>query len=184
MDTISLHQAGFDSAVASLGTSLTAEHAQLLARYLPRRRSSAYDGDGAGVVRRPAGHPPAGEGGAEGARCCGCTGAKDPDEFIKSYGREAFARLLDQSENHMDYRLRAAAERYDLTDDAQRVEFLRDAAGAAGLPGTARWSGRSMAATLAQVAGVSAGGHGPGGQAGAGPAGCSKAEEAAGAAGT
>ena len=49
MDAISLHQAGFDSAVASLGTALTAEHAQLLARYYQGGWSSAYDGDGAGV---------------------------------------------------------------------------------------------------------------------------------------
>lgn len=48
MDTISLHQAGFDSAVASLGTSLTPEHAQLLSRYFPEA-IIAYDGDGAGV---------------------------------------------------------------------------------------------------------------------------------------
>ena len=64
MDTISLHQAGFDSAVASLGTSLTAEHAQLLARYF-KDAVIAYDGDGAGVSAAPAGHPPAGAGGAE-----------------------------------------------------------------------------------------------------------------------
>ncbi len=71
MDTIALHQAGFDSAVASLGTALTPEHAQLLSRYFPQA-IIAYDGDGAGRRRRPAGHSPAGEGGAEGA------GAADP----------------------------------------------------------------------------------------------------------
>ena len=56
-------------------------------------------------------------------------GAKDPDEFIKKYGPEAFARLLDKSENHIDYRLEQLRGRYDLSDDSQRVEFLREATG-------------------------------------------------------
>ena len=55
-------------------------------------------------------------------------GAKDPDEFIKAYGREAFAQLLDQSENQVDYRLAQVQKKYDLTDDSQRVAFLQEAA--------------------------------------------------------
>ena len=70
MDTISLHQAGFDSAVASLGTSLTPEHAQLLSRYFPEA-IIAYDGDGAGVSAAQRAIPPAGAGRDEGARPAG-----------------------------------------------------------------------------------------------------------------
>ena len=55
-------------------------------------------------------------------------GAKDPDEFIKTYGRDAFAALLDRSKNHVDYRLEQLAQTYNLQDDAQKVEFLREAA--------------------------------------------------------
>ena len=126
MDTISLHQAGFDCAVASLGTSLTAEHAQLLSRYT-KEAVIAYDGDGAGVKAAQRAIPILEKTGVQ-VRVLQMRGAKDPDEFIKKFGREAFARLLDQSENHIDYRLRQIQVKYDLEDDAQRVEFLREAA--------------------------------------------------------
>ncbi len=127
MDTISLHQAGFDCAVASLGTALTAEHAQLLARYT-KEAVIAYDGDGAGVAAAQRAIPILERTGLK-VKVLRMAGAKDPDEYIKSYGREAFARLLDQSENHIEYRLRQVRQRYDLADDAQKVEFLREAVG-------------------------------------------------------
>ena len=126
MDTISLHQAGFDCAVASLGTSLTAEHAQLLSKYT-KEAVIAYDGDGAGVKAAQWAIPILEKTGIQ-VRVLQMRGAKDPDEFIKKFGREAFAKLLDQSENHIDYRLRQIQVKYDLEDDAQRVEFLREAA--------------------------------------------------------
>jgi DNA primase len=55
-------------------------------------------------------------------------GAKDPDEYIKTYGAAAFSKLLDQSEEHMEYTLRQLQEKYVLTDDRQRVEFAKEAA--------------------------------------------------------
>ena len=93
MDTISLHQAGFDSAVASLGTSLTPDHAQLLSRYFPQA-ILAYDGDGPGVAAAQRAIPLLEKAGLK-VRVLRMRGAKDPDEFIKSYGREAFQRLLE-----------------------------------------------------------------------------------------
>ena len=126
MDTISLHQAGFDSAVASLGTSLTPEHAQLLSRYFPEA-IIAYDGDGAGVSAAQRAIPLLERAGMK-VRVLRMTGAKDPDEFIKQYGRDAFLRLLDQSENQVDYRLEQIRKKYDLSDDSQKVGFLQEAA--------------------------------------------------------
>ena len=126
MDTISLHQAGFDCAVASLGTSLTQEHAQLLSRYT-KEAIIAYDGDGAGVKAAQRAIPILEQTGIQ-VRVLRVTGAKDPDEFIKTYGPEAFGRLLNQSENHIEYRLRQIAAQYDLSDDQQKVEYLRSAA--------------------------------------------------------
>ena len=126
MDTISLHQAGFDSAVASLGTSLTEEHGQLLSRYF-KEAIIAYDGDGAGIAAAQRAIPLLEKAGLK-VRVLQIQGAKDPDEFIKSYGREAFSRLLDRSENQVDYRLAQVRKKYDLTDDAQRVAFLQEAA--------------------------------------------------------
>ena len=127
MDTIALHQAGFDCAVASLGTALTAEHAQLLARYT-KEAVIAYDGDGAGVAAAQRAIPLLEKAGLK-VKVLQMRGAKDPDEFIKKYGREAFAKLLEESTNHIEYRLEQIKGKYTLDDDAQRVEFLREAAG-------------------------------------------------------
>lgn len=126
MDTISLHQAGFDSAVASLGTALTPEHAQLLSRYFPEA-IIAYDGDGAGVSATQRAIPLLERAGMK-VRVLRVTGAKDPDEFIKQFGRDAFLRLLDQSENQVDYRLEQIRKKYDLSDDSPKVGFLQEAA--------------------------------------------------------
>lgn len=126
MDTIALHQAGFDNAVASLGTALTEEHGQLLARYF-KEAVVSYDGDGAGVAAAQRAIPILEKAGLK-VKVLRVTGAKDPDEFIKAYGRDAFARLLDQSENQVDYRLAQIQKKYDLTDDGQRIAFLQEAA--------------------------------------------------------
>ena len=126
MDTISLHQAGFDSAVASLGTALTEEHGQLLSRYF-KEAVIAYDGDGAGVKAAQRAIPILEKAGLK-VKVLRVAGAKDPDEFIKAYGREAFARLLDQSENQVDYRLAQIQKKYNLTDDSQKVAFLQETA--------------------------------------------------------
>ena len=126
MDTISLHQAGFDSAVASLGTALTEEHGQLLSRYF-KEAVIAYDGDGAGVAAAQRAIPILEKAGLK-VKVLRMQGAKDPDEFIKAYGREAFARLLDQSENQVDYRLAQLQKKFDLSDDSQKVAFLQEAA--------------------------------------------------------
>ncbi len=126
MDTIALHQAGFDNAVASLGTALTEEHGQLLARHF-QEAVIAYDGDGAGVKAAQRAIPILEKAGMK-VKVLRMTGAKDPDEFIKAYGRDAFAKLLDQSENQVDYRLAQLRKKYDLADDGQKVAFLQDAA--------------------------------------------------------
>ena len=126
MDTISLHQAGFDCAVASLGTALTQEHAQLLSRYT-KQAVIAYDGDAAGVAAAQRAITILEKTGLE-VKVLQVRGAKDPDEFIKKYGPEAFDRLLEQSENHIEYRLLQVQQKYDLSVDEQRVAYLREAA--------------------------------------------------------
>lgn len=127
MDTIALHQAGFDNAVASLGTALTEEHGQLLSRYF-KEAVISYDGDGAGVAAAQRAIPILEKAGLK-VKVLRVTGAKDPDEFIKAYGRDAFAKLIDQSEDRMDYRLAQIQKKYDLNDDGQRIGFLQEAAG-------------------------------------------------------
>ncbi len=125
IDVVSLHQAGFDSAVASLGTALTAEQARLISRYT-NEVIIAYDSDGAGLKAAQK---------AIGifekldvkVRILRMSGAKDPDEFIKLKGPEAFRKLLEDSENQLDYRLGAIRRKYDLSSDEQKVDFLREA---------------------------------------------------------
>ena len=102
MDTISLHQAGFDCAVASLGTALTADHAQLLARFT-KEVVICYDADAAGIQAADRAIPLLERTGLT-VRVLRVEGAKDPDEYIKTYGRDAFARLLDRSQDRMDSR--------------------------------------------------------------------------------
>ena len=153
MDTLSLHQAGFDCAVASLGTALTGDHAQLLARYT-KEVVIAYDGDGAGVSAAQRAIGLLEKAGMK-VRVLRTKGAKAPDEFIGKYGAEAFAKLLDQSENHIEYRIDQVKGKYDLTDDAQRVEFLKEAVPIlAQLPSPAERE--IYGARCAELAGVSA----------------------------
>lgn len=126
MDTIALHQGGFDCAVASLGTSLTEDHARLLAKYTQEVVLS-YDSDAAGVAAAQRAIGILNRVGLN-VKVLKVTGAKDPDEFLKQYGSAAFQRLLDQSENQAEYQLLQIQKKYDLEDDEQRVAFLQEAA--------------------------------------------------------
>ena len=123
MDTISLYQAGFDCAVASLGTSLTADHAKLLSRFT-KEVVICYDADSAGIQAANRAIPLLEKTGLK-VRVVRVHGAKDPDEFLKKFGPDAFAKLLDQSDNYVNYNLRQLQEKYDLTDPIQRAEFAR-----------------------------------------------------------
>ena len=126
MDVIALHQAGFDSAVASLGTSLTEEQARLLSRYT-KNVIICYDADNAGQNAAQRAIDILGRAGLS-VRVLRIPGAKDPDEFIKEHGAEAFRKLIELSENHIMYRLQNIQDKYDLTQDDQRVLFLKEAA--------------------------------------------------------
>ena len=127
IDVVSLHQAGFDSAVASLGTSLTPEQARLISRYTGEV-VIAYDNDTAGkkAAQRAIGIL---EKLDLKVRVLSMEGAKDPDEFIKAKGPDAFARLLEGSKNHIEYRLARIAETRDLSVTDEKVAYLQEAAG-------------------------------------------------------
>ena len=126
MDTIALHQAGFDCAVASLGTSLTEDHVKLLSNYT-KEIVISYDGDQAGVNAAQRAISLLEKTGIK-VRVLKMTGAKDPDEFIKKFGPAAFGDLLEGSANHIEYRLNQVKGKYDLGQDDQRVAYLKEAA--------------------------------------------------------
>ncbi len=126
MDAIALHQYGFDCAVASLGTSLTEEQANLLSKYT-NLVVLTYDSDEAGQNATRRAIPILEKTGLQ-VRILRMNGAKDPDEFLRKFGADRFQLLLDQSENQAEFRLRALQRKFNLQEDDQRVEFLKEAA--------------------------------------------------------
>ncbi len=121
MDVISMHQAGFHEAVASLGTSFTEGQAALLKRYT-KQVLLAYDSDGAGVRAAIRSIGILKKAGLEG-RVIDLTPCKDPDEFIKANGREAFLKRIENAENSFFYELRMMQRDYAMEDPAQRTQF-------------------------------------------------------------
>ena len=126
MDTIALYQAGFDCAVASLGTALTGDHAKLLSRFT-KEVVICYDADSAGIQAANRAIPLLEKTGLK-VRVLRVSDAKDPDEYIRTHGPDAFSRLLDHSENYVEYTLNQLKSRYELKDPVQKAEFARAAA--------------------------------------------------------
>ena len=135
IDVITLHQAGFDNTVATMGTALTEEHIRLLERYT-KELVLCYDNDAAGedatqraiallkkselsvkVLRLPRRRTAEGE-----------LAKQDADDFIKNHGPGAFEDLMNQSANSAEYRLSAVQAQFDLSRDDQRAQYLLAAA--------------------------------------------------------
>lgn len=132
LDVVTLHQAGYDNAVASMGTALTVEQTRLLSRYT-KEIVICYDNDNAGklatdralqllrnseftvrVLQLP------------NRIVDGKSIKQDVDDFIKFHGKEAFEHLLNGSENGMAYRMTEIAAKYDMNDDTQKLEYARE----------------------------------------------------------
>ena len=126
IDVVSLHQAGFDSAVASLGTSLTAEQARLISRYTGEV-VLCYDSDEAGKKAASRGISILEKLDLK-VRVLQLSGAKDPDEYIKKFGPDAFRNVLEGSAGQVEYRLKTVEEQHPPTTDEGRVDYLRAAA--------------------------------------------------------
>lgn len=126
MDAIALHQYGFDCAVASLGTALTEDGANLLSRYTSQV-VLIYDGDNAGQNATQRAIPILEKAGLQ-VKVLQMRGAKDPDEFLKKFGADRFKLLLEESANRVEYQLAAILRKYDLNDDEQKVHYLQESA--------------------------------------------------------
>lgn len=126
MDVISMHQAGFTQAVASLGTALTSGQAMLIKRYV-QDVLICYDSDGAGVkaairaisIFRDAGLR---------TKVINMQPYKDADEFIKAEGAEAFAERINNAENSFLFEVRKTAEKYNLNDPDEKTSFYNEIA--------------------------------------------------------
>lgn len=127
MDVLALHQAGFDNAIASLGTALTEKQANIIKKYTDNV-VIAYDSDEAGrratnraieILRKE----------DIKIKVLHITGAKDPDEFIKLNGRVAFENLMEKSENDLDYRILEIKYKYNLDIPEQKLDMLKEVSG-------------------------------------------------------
>ncbi len=126
MDAIALHQYGFDCAVASLGTSLTEDHAVLISRYV-EQVVLIYDGDEAGQRATRRAIPILEKAGIR-VKVLQMKDAKDPDEYLKKFGADKFRLLLEDSSNRVEYQLNAIKKKYDLKEDDQKIRYVHESA--------------------------------------------------------
>ncbi len=124
MDVIALHAAGFTSAVATLGTAITPEHARLMKRYTKRVLIS-YDMDEAGRNAADKAMRMLEEVGLE-VRLLKMRDAKDPDEFIRKFGQDAFRSVLTESSSKFDYNMERVLSKYVLSDAQDLVRATKE----------------------------------------------------------
>lgn len=126
MDVIALHQAGFDNAVASLGTAFTSGHASLLKRYT-KEVYLTFDSDGAGIKAALRAIPILKEVGLT-AKVINMKPYKDPDEFIKALGAEEYQKRIDAAENSFMFEIRILEQKYDMKDPEGKTAFQTEVA--------------------------------------------------------
>lgn len=126
MDVISMHQAGFTNAVASLGTALTSGHASLLKRYT-QEVLLLYDSDEAGVRAALRAIPILREAGVN-SRVVNLRPYKDPDEFIKNLGAEAFEERLEQASDSFMFRVSIAESEFPMEEPQGQNRFFEHCA--------------------------------------------------------
>lgn len=124
MDVIAIHQAGFDNAIATLGTSLTEEQARLIAQYTDTV-IIAYDSDGAGQTATKRAINIFSEVGVK-VNILSIPGAKDPDEFLQKYGPQRFQALLEGCTNALEFEISKIRGKYDVETSDGKVGFLKE----------------------------------------------------------
>ena len=125
MDVIALHQAGYENAVAGLGTALTPEQVSLISRYADEV-ALCYDSDEAGQKAVRAAMALFSKTGVK-VKVIRLEGGKDPDEIIKKHGPESFGKLLGKADNDTEYKLSKLREKYIVETDDGKLNFLREA---------------------------------------------------------
>ena len=124
MDVIALHAAGFTNAVATLGTAITSEQARLMSRYT-KKVIISYDSDEPGQKAAARALRMLGEVGLE-VSVLKVPGAKDPDEYIREYGKERFARVLNESKTKFEYNMESILSKYDVNIAQDRINAVAD----------------------------------------------------------
>ncbi len=121
MDVIALHQAGFDNAVASLGTAFTPGHANLLKRYT-KEVYCTFDSDGAGIKAALRAIPILKEAGIT-AKIVKMKPYKDPDELIRAEGAEAYQKRIEEAQNSFLFEVEVLQQQYDMKDPESKTAF-------------------------------------------------------------
>ncbi len=124
MDVIALHAAGFENAVATLGTAITPDQARIMAKYT-KQVVICYDSDKAGLAADDKAIRLLSEVGIE-ARVLKVSGAKDPDEYIKKYGADSFRRLLGDTKGSFDYKLEKLITGRDISLADEKIKISND----------------------------------------------------------
>ena len=153
MDVIAMHVAGFDTAVCACGTALTSEQVKLLSEYADEV-VLCYDSDEAGqkATERSLGLF---ANSSVKVSVLSYQGAKDPDEFIKKYGRDRFEMILNGTANPTEFQLKKAKAKYDLRSDDGRLNYLQEAIGILTAQGVTPTAQDVYAGRLAEETGVS-----------------------------
>ena len=125
MDVIALHAAGFENAVATLGTAITSEQARIFAKHT-KKVVICYDADSAGQNAAQKAMRLLSEVGVE-VRVLKIPGAKDPDEYIKKFGTDSFRRALGESKTGFDYNLEKIAMSYNLELPEEKIKASSEA---------------------------------------------------------
>ena len=125
MDVIAMHAAGFENAVATLGTAITSEQARIFAKHT-KKVIICYDADGAGQTAAKKAMRLLGEVGVE-VRVLKIPGAKDPDEYIKKYGVESFKKVLGESKSGFDYQLGRIIDSFNLELAEDKIKASEEA---------------------------------------------------------
>ena len=124
LDVISLHQAGFENAVASLGTAITAEQARLMARYT-KKVNVCYDSDEAGQKATQRAMKILNDAGLE-VVVISIPGEKDPDDYIKAYGKEKFADIINGAKSKFEYNMDTVLSKYDLNLAQDKINAITE----------------------------------------------------------
>ena len=153
MDVIAMHVAGFDTAVCACGTALTSEQVKLLSEYADEV-VLCYDSDEAGQKATERSLTLFANSSVK-VSVLSYQGAKDPDEFIKKYGRDRFEMILNGTANPTEFQLKKAKAKYDLRSDDGRLNYLQEAIGILTAQGVTPTAQDVYAGRLAEETGVS-----------------------------
>lgn len=126
MDVISLHQAGFNNAVAALGTAFTSRHATLIKRYV-KEVVLTFDSDGAGVKAALRAIPYLKDAGLS-IKVLNMKPYKDPDEFIKALGKEEYENRIKNATNYFIFQVQVEQQNYNLEDPQEKTAFHKKVA--------------------------------------------------------